>query len=153
MVKIKKEGIILEKTNHSFENTRGLNSSHIKGMDNHHLFYHAIEERENSTIGYCRLNGSVTVAERLNFLFNDSALNTEKPGLEDPGSVKIGAHYPFAILKNLKPLKKTPQQVFPLTTAEFRVYPPGIAWFGNSLINYFKCCHRGYKLNLVYRCL
>ena len=120
MVKIKKEGIILEKTDHPFENIAVLNPAVIKEGDNVHLVYRAIRRGEYSTIGYCKLNGPVTVAERLNYPLINSELDTEKQGLEDPRIVRIDDIYyltytaydgfnsrgVLAISKDLKTFKK-----------------------------------------------
>jgi len=93
MVKIKKEGIILEKTDHTFENIAVLNPAVIKEGDNVHMFYRAISKGEYSTIGYCRLDGPLIIEERLDYPFLDSELEIEKQGLEDPRIVKIDGLY------------------------------------------------------------
>lgn len=93
MVKIKREGIILEKTNHPFEDVAVLNPAVIKEGDNVHLFYRAVRKGEYSTIGYCRLDGPVTIAERLDAPLIDAELEFEKQGLEDPRIVKIDNLY------------------------------------------------------------
>lgn len=93
MVKIKKEGIVLEKTDHPFENVAVLNPAVIKEGDNVHLFYRAVRKGEYSTIGYCRLDGPIEVAERLDFPLIDAELDIEKQGLEDPRIVKIDDLY------------------------------------------------------------
>jgi predicted GH43/DUF377 family glycosyl hydrolase len=89
MIKIKKEGIILEKTNHAFENVAVLNPAVIKEGDFVHLFYRAVRDGEYSTIGYCRLDGPIYIEERLEYPLLDAELEIEKQGLEDPRIVKI----------------------------------------------------------------
>lgn len=93
MIKIKKEGIILEKTNHAFENVAVLNPAVIKEGDDVHLFYRAVRQGEYSTIGYCRLDGPIYISERLEYPLIDAELEIEKQGLEDPRIVKIDDLY------------------------------------------------------------
>ena len=55
MLKIKDEGIILEKTNLEFENKAVLNPACIQVDDMTHMFYRAINHNDISSIGYCQL--------------------------------------------------------------------------------------------------
>lgn len=93
MIKIKNEGIILEKTTHSFENVAVLNPAVIKDGDTVHLFYRAVRQGEYSTIGYCKLDGPIYIEERLEYPLLDAELEIEKQGLEDPRIVKIDDLY------------------------------------------------------------
>jgi hypothetical protein len=43
-----------------------LNPAVIRDGDSVHLFYRAVQNGNYSTIGYCRLDGPLTVAERWN---------------------------------------------------------------------------------------
>ena len=89
MVKIRKEGIVLEKTIHPFEKKAVLNPAVIKVGDNVHMFYRAIGSEGYSTIGYCRLDGPMLIEERLEYPLLEAELEIEKKGLEDPRIVKI----------------------------------------------------------------
>lgn len=93
MIKLKKEGIILEKTNHAFENVAVLNPAVIKEGDFVHLFYRAVRQGEYSTIGYCRLDGPIYIEERLEYPLLEAELEIERQGLEDPRIVKIDDLY------------------------------------------------------------
>lgn len=64
MIKVKKEGIFLTKTDFEFENAGVLNPAVIREGDSVHLFYRAVRKGNFSSIGYCRLDGPLTVAER-----------------------------------------------------------------------------------------
>ncbi|MGE5393898.1 MAG: pesticidal protein Cry7Aa [Candidatus Saccharibacteria bacterium] len=93
MIKIKKEGIILERTSLPFENVAVLNPAVIKEGNIVHLFYRAVRQGEYSTIGYCRLDGPTYIEERFEYPLLDVELNIEKQGLEDPRIVKIDDLY------------------------------------------------------------
>ncbi len=54
MINIKKEGILLCKTNLDFENEAVLNPATIRIGDSVHMFYRAVREGNHSTIGYFR---------------------------------------------------------------------------------------------------
>ncbi|MEI7662884.1 MAG: pesticidal protein Cry7Aa, partial [Bacteroidota bacterium] len=64
MIQVKKEGIILSRTDFAFENEAVLNPAAIREGDNVHLFYRAVRNGNNSTIGYCKLDGPLTIIER-----------------------------------------------------------------------------------------
>ena len=64
MLKIKDEGIILEKTDLEFENKAVLNPACIQVGDITHMFYRAINNSDISSIGYCQLKDN-KVIERL----------------------------------------------------------------------------------------
>jgi predicted GH43/DUF377 family glycosyl hydrolase len=64
MIDVKKEGIVLWKSNLEFENEGVLNPAVIREGDNVHLFYRAVQQGNFSSTGYCRLDGPLTVAER-----------------------------------------------------------------------------------------
>ncbi len=70
MIELKKEGIILKKTHLEFENEGVLNPAVIREGDSVHLFYRAVQKGNYSTIGYCRLDGPLTIAnEAINLSF------------------------------------------------------------------------------------
>ncbi len=93
MVEVKKEGILIGKTNLGFENEAVLNPAAIREGEQVHLFYRAVSKGNNSSIGYCKLKGALTVEERNNtpVLFPQSKY--EAHGLEDPRIVKIDDLY------------------------------------------------------------
>ena len=94
MLKVKKEGIILSKTNLSFENDSVLNPAVMQDGNVLHLLYRAVRTGNYSTIGYCKLQGPLTIIQR-----NDTPLlipcSIEAvAGIEDPRIVKIeGVYY------------------------------------------------------------
>ncbi len=93
MITVKKEGVVLEQTNLEFENEGVLNPAIIREGDNIHLFYRAVRKGNFSTIGYCKLDTPLTVAERLDVPLLVPQFDYEKHGMEDPRIVKIGEVY------------------------------------------------------------
>ncbi len=93
MVNVKKEGIILSKTNLEFENEGVLNPAAIRVGDSVHLFYRAVRQGNYSIIGYCRLDGPLTVAEGRDVPLITSTLEFESHGVEDARIVKIDNLY------------------------------------------------------------
>lgn len=89
MVKVKKEGIVLKRTRIEFENEGVLNPAAIREGDSVHLFYRAVRKGNFSSIGYCRLDGPVTVAERWDQPLISSEMEYESHGVEDARIVKI----------------------------------------------------------------
>lgn len=89
MVTVKKEGVILCKTDHEFENEGVLNPAVISDNGKIHMFYRAVRKGNHSTIGYCRLSDPVTVEQRLEYpvLFPEDVYDSQ--GVEDPRIVKI----------------------------------------------------------------
>ena len=66
MVKIKREGVLLEATDLEFENQAVLNPTVFQEGETVHLFYRAVKEGNYSSIGYCKLNGPLEIVERSN---------------------------------------------------------------------------------------
>jgi predicted GH43/DUF377 family glycosyl hydrolase len=93
MIKVKKEGIILKKTPFEFENDGVLNPAVIRDGDSVHLFYRAVRKGNYSTIGYCRLDGPLTVSERWDKPFMVPEFDYESHGVEDARVVKIDETY------------------------------------------------------------
>ncbi len=83
MLKIKDEGIILEKTDLEFENKAILNPACIQVDDITHMFYRAINHNDISSIGYCQLKGN-KVVKRLTYPILFPEHDYEKMGVEDP---------------------------------------------------------------------
>ncbi|MCK4336263.1 MAG: pesticidal protein Cry7Aa [Candidatus Aenigmarchaeota archaeon] len=96
MVKIKKEGVLLEPTNLEFENYAVMNPTCIKIGNNVHMFYRAVKKGNYSSIGYCRLEGPLKVVERKREPFMVPEFNYENHGMEDPRIVFLdGIYYMF----------------------------------------------------------
>ncbi len=96
MVKIKKEGVLLEPTNLEFENYAVMNPTCIKIGNSVHMFYRAVKKGNYSSIGYCRLEGPLKVVERKREPFMVPEFNYENHGMEDPRIVFLeGTYYMF----------------------------------------------------------
>ncbi len=93
MIKVKKEGILLMKTAHVFENEGVLNPAVIKDKDCIHIFYRAVSKGNHSSIGYCKLNGPLLVEIRLETPVLSPDFDYESHGVEDPRIVKIDDLY------------------------------------------------------------
>ncbi|MES2543494.1 MAG: pesticidal protein Cry7Aa [Bacteroidota bacterium] len=93
MIKIKKEGIILEKTNLEFENLGVLNPAVIKEGEHVHIFYRAVQKGNLSSIGYCELEGPLKVKKRNTVPLLISEDTYESQGVEDARIVKIDDVY------------------------------------------------------------
>ena len=133
MIDVKKEGIILSKTDLEFENDGVLNPAVIRQGDNVHIFYRAVKNGNFSSIGYCKLDGPLTIIERWEKPFMVPEFDYESQGVEDPRIVKIDDLYymtytaydginargALAISKDLKHFKKQGLIVPPITYAEF----------------------------------
>jgi beta-1,2-mannobiose phosphorylase / 1,2-beta-oligomannan phosphorylase len=133
MTEVKKEGILLTKTDLEFENEGVLNPAVIREGDSVHIFYRAVRNGNYSTIGYCRLDGPLTVAERSDKPFMVPEFDYESHGVEDARIVKIddlfymtytgydgtNARGALATSKDLRHFKKQGIIVPPITYAEF----------------------------------
>ncbi|WNH07797.1 pesticidal protein Cry7Aa [Thalassobellus suaedae] len=93
MALVTKHGIILEKTNNSFENLGVFNPAIMQEDDTVHVFYRAVRNGNFSTIGYCKLESTLKVVERCKepLLFPETP--EEFQGIEDPRIVKIDQTY------------------------------------------------------------
>ena len=89
MIEIKKEGIVLSKTDLSFENEGVLNPAVIKENGKIHLFYRAVAKGNFSSIGYCVLSDPLTIENRSDVPIIIPESEDEKHGIEDPRIVKI----------------------------------------------------------------
>ncbi|HLF45487.1 MAG TPA: hypothetical protein VI548_03635 [Chitinophagaceae bacterium] len=89
LLEVKKEGILLKKSDLGFENEGVLNPAVISGDNCIHLFYRAVAKGNYSSIGYCRLKEPLEIEERLDVpvLFPQS--DYELQGVEDPRIVRI----------------------------------------------------------------
>jgi predicted GH43/DUF377 family glycosyl hydrolase len=93
MIEVKKEGIVLQKSELVFEDESVLNPAVIQDGEDIHMFYRAVHTRNFSSIGYCRLNGPLTVKERMDEPLLSPQFDYEKHGMEDPRIVKIDDTY------------------------------------------------------------
>jgi beta-1,2-mannobiose phosphorylase / 1,2-beta-oligomannan phosphorylase len=133
MIKIKKEGIILKKTHLEFENDGVLNPAVMKEGNTVHLFYRAVQKGNYSTIGYCKLDGPLTIRERSDKPVITPQYSYETHGVEDARIVKIdGLYYmtytaydginaqgALAVSSDLKTFEKHGIIVPPVTYIEF----------------------------------
>jgi predicted GH43/DUF377 family glycosyl hydrolase len=93
MINLIKEGIILSKTDIEFENGAVLNPAVIRVGDSVHIFYRAVKEGNYSSIGYCRLDGPLTLVERWDKPIMVPEFEYESKGVEDARIVKIDDLY------------------------------------------------------------
>ena len=93
MVKIKREGVLLEATDLEFENQAVLNPTVFQEGETVHLFYRAVKEGNYSSIGYCKLNGPLEIVERSNKPILYPELDFEIHGVEDPRIVSLDGKY------------------------------------------------------------
>jgi predicted GH43/DUF377 family glycosyl hydrolase len=89
MITIKKEGVILKKTAHSFENEAVSNPGILQVGNTVHIFYRAVRKGNYSTIGYCQLDGPLKVIQRNEIPLLSPEFDYESHGIEDPRIVKI----------------------------------------------------------------
>lgn len=93
MIAVKKEGVVLEKTNLVFECDGVLNPAVISTDENIHMFYRAVRKGNYSSIGYCKLANPLHVSERSESPVIFPQFNYESQGVEDPRIVKIDDLY------------------------------------------------------------
>lgn len=93
MIQIRREGVILEKTDCYFENEGVMNPAVIVDGQTVHLFYRAVRNGNHSSIGYCQLDGPLKVVQRDKEAFMYPEFEYESQGLEDPRIVKIDQEY------------------------------------------------------------
>ena len=89
MVKVIKHGIILDKTDKSFECEGVLNPGVIKVDNTIHMFYRAVTKDNYSTIGYCTLATPLLLKDRRDTPLLIPQSEYEFQGLEDPRIVQI----------------------------------------------------------------
>jgi beta-1,2-mannobiose phosphorylase / 1,2-beta-oligomannan phosphorylase len=93
MIEVKKEGIVLHKTDLNFENEGVLNPGVIQEGGKIHIFYRAVRKGNYSSIGYCKLSQFLTVEERLDTPLIFPQFDYESHGVEDPRVTKIDDLY------------------------------------------------------------
>jgi predicted GH43/DUF377 family glycosyl hydrolase len=89
MIQVKKEGVLLSKTMIPFENEGVLNPAAIKEGNFVHLFYRAVRQGNHSTVGYCKLEGPLSIVNRNKKALLIPEFDYESQGMEDPRIVKI----------------------------------------------------------------
>lgn len=89
MIKVKREGVILEPTSKEFEKQSVLNPGVLQDGDTLHMVYRAISDKGMSCLGYARLDGPTKVVERWDEPFMESKTKIESKGLEDPRLMMI----------------------------------------------------------------
>ncbi|MDB5253572.1 MAG: pesticidal protein Cry7Aa [Flaviaesturariibacter sp.] len=89
MIDIKKEGILLKKRALAFEEEGVLNPAVIREGGQVHMFYRAVGKGNYSSVGYCKLNGPLTIEDRLDSPLLIPEYDYESHGVEDPRIVKI----------------------------------------------------------------
>lgn len=95
MLKVKKLGVLLEPTALDFESLAVLNPGVWQEGDAVQLFYRAVGQEHESCIGYAKLQGPTTVAERWEKPILTREHGYESKGVEDPRIVKIGDTFYF----------------------------------------------------------
>ncbi len=93
MIKVTKHGIVLKKTDLSFENDSVLNPGIYQEDTTLHMLYRAVRNGNYSTIGYCKLDGPLKVVERNNTPLMIPYSDDASKGIEDPRIVKIDGVY------------------------------------------------------------
>jgi predicted GH43/DUF377 family glycosyl hydrolase len=90
---ISKIGMLLEKTGNAFESEGVLNPAVMQIGNDVHMFYRAFKQGNYSTLGYCRFDGPVTLAERKNLPVFYPDRNEDKQGVEDARLTRIDDMY------------------------------------------------------------
>lgn len=93
MIKVKREGVVLEKTTQTFENDSVLNPAVITHGNTLHMFYRAVRVHNRSSIGYCRFEGATQRVERKTEPLLSPQFDYESHGMEDPRIVQIEGLY------------------------------------------------------------
>ena len=93
MIAVKKEGILIKKTELGFENEGVLNPAVIAAGECIYLFYRAVSKGNYSSIGLCKLKSPLEVGERFESPVLFPQFDYECHGIEDPRIVKIDNLY------------------------------------------------------------
>jgi predicted GH43/DUF377 family glycosyl hydrolase len=84
MVTVKKEGVLLEKTNLGFEKEGVLNPAAIRVGKFVYILYRAVSKGNYSSIGFCKLDGPLELDERSDAPLIFPQNENESHGVEDP---------------------------------------------------------------------
>jgi predicted GH43/DUF377 family glycosyl hydrolase len=94
MVSVTKHGILLNTTALAFEACGVLNPATLQDGNTIHMLYRAVRKGNYSTVGYCKLEGPLTVVERRDTPIMVPEFDYEIHGIEDPRIVTIDKlHY------------------------------------------------------------
>ena len=93
MVNVKKEGVILDRTDLPFENYGVFNPGVIQEGNTVHILYRAARHGNFSTIGYAKLDGPLNVVQRDKHPLMIPFMEESSKGVEDPRVVKIDGVY------------------------------------------------------------
>ncbi|RNL75282.1 pesticidal protein Cry7Aa [Sinomicrobium pectinilyticum] len=93
---VTKHGVLLEKTDNSFENEGVFNPAIVKEGDTVHMFYRAVRKGNFSSLGYCKLHGPLNIVERSPAPVFFPEKSYEFQGTEDPRITKIDDTYYLA---------------------------------------------------------
>src|ERR1022692_1934192 len=94
MITVKKHGVLLKKTDLSFEDEGVLNPGIIQLEDGTiEMLYRAVRKGNYSTIGHCKLSSFDKIEVRDNVPLIVADLDFEKHGIEDPRIVQIDDLY------------------------------------------------------------
>ena len=93
MIQVTKHGVILHKTDLGFENEGVLNPGAVREGDDVHLFYRAVSKGNYSSIGYCKLNGPLSLEIRFDTPVIFPQFEYESRGTEDPRVTKMDDLY------------------------------------------------------------
>jgi predicted GH43/DUF377 family glycosyl hydrolase len=94
MVTVTKHGILLSPTTLPFEECGVLNPAILQDGNTIHALYRAVRKGNYSTIGYCKLDGPLTVVERNDKPIMAPEFDYEIHGIEDPRITTIdNLHY------------------------------------------------------------
>ena len=93
MIPIKKEGILLTKTELSFENDSVLNPAIMQEGNTVRMLYRAVRSGNYSTIGYAKFEGPLKLVQRNNTPLLIPFSDEESKGVEDARIVKIDGVY------------------------------------------------------------
>ena len=93
MIAVKKEGILLNKTDLNFENAGVLNSAVFQEGKIIDVLYRPVRKGNDSSIGYCQLSDLMAFAKRLSVPLLSTIEENESHGIEDPRLVKIEDFY------------------------------------------------------------
>jgi len=93
LITVNKLGILLGKTENSYESEGVLNPAAIKVENEIHLFYRAVAKGNFSTIGYCNLSSPMVINKRNTSPVLFPEFPYEAQGVEDPRIVKIENTY------------------------------------------------------------
>jgi len=92
-LKVRKHGVILEKTERGFENDGVCNPACVRVGGDVHVFYRAVRTGNYSTIGHARLRGPIEIAQRRAKPVLYPEKKYESQGIEDPRVTRIDDVY------------------------------------------------------------